>query len=63
MRLESQRLLQEFEAQRAATEAARTQEALEAALEKAMLKQQEMALKKAAKLEEARKRRSEKIQK
>lgn len=61
MRLESQRLLQEFEAQRAATEAARTQEALEEALERAMLKQQEAALKKAARLEEVRKKRSEKM--
>jgi len=36
MRLESQRLLQEYEANRAATEAARTQAAIQKALEEAM---------------------------
>jgi len=47
MRLESQKLLEKFEANRAASEAARTQEALTKQLEEAMAKQRELAIQRA----------------
>ena len=63
MRLESQRLLEEYEANRAATEAARTQEALTKQLEEAMAKQRELAMERAEEKEEIREKKNLKMQK
>lgn len=62
MRLESQKLLEQYEANRAATEAARTQEALTKQLEEAMARQRELALERAAEKEERREKKNKKMQ-